>query len=80
MKPFCKRWEFGLAVKSLVKMPVTRIGALGFESQLHSWSQLPAIVDLGRQQVMAQMVGSLPPTSETWIEFWAPSFSLHRGK
>lgn len=46
------------------------------ESRLCFSVQLPAPVHRGRRQVMdVSRVGSLLPTWETWVEFWAPSFS-----
>lgn len=48
----------------------------GFKTQLHSQFQLPVEVHSGRQKMMAQVAGDLPPTCETWVDFLAPGFSL----
>lgn len=50
-------------------------GIPGFEFWFNFLFQLPAN-HLGRQQVMMQVVGSLPPTWETWIESQVPGLSL----
>lgn len=42
----------------------------GLESQLCSSLQLPAGAHPGRHLMTAQVIGSLPSTGETWIEFW----------
>lgn len=54
---------FKLVVKIPVKMFMCRSGVPGLNSS--SQFQLLSSVDLGKQQVMAQGVGSLPPSSET---------------
>lgn len=43
---------------------------------LHFQSQLPIYVHPGRQKVMAQLLGSLPPMYEGEIEFWVLVFGL----
>lgn len=53
----------------LSEMPASRMGCLRLSPGSGSWFQLPAHVDPGRKQVMAQAVGSPPPT-----EFSAPGF------
>lgn len=65
-------------------MPTSHIGMPGFEFWLfYSIFQLPAVADAGRQQMMAQVVGSLAPTQETQIKcqssLWpAPVLSIAR--
>lgn len=55
-------------------MPAFQIRVPGFES----W--LPDNADPGRQQVMIQVTGSLPPTRDTCIEFLAPGCRHLAGK
>lgn len=45
--------------------------------QLHSTFQLPAKMLPARQQLMAQVIGSLPPIQESRFEFQAPGYGQH---
>lgn len=65
-------WVFGLVVKILISY----IRVLEFESCLHSQFQLPSSTNPGRQEKMIQITGILPFTWKPWIKFLAPSFDL----
>lgn len=62
-------WTLWL-VKSLLAKSTSYIGRPGFESQFCFWFQPPVNVYPGRQQMVGQVAGSLPPTRKTWIESW----------
>lgn len=50
----------GAAVKRVGPLAL-HIGGFGFKFQLHSWFQLPANTHPGKQQIITQVTGFLPP-------------------
>lgn len=66
----------GTGVEPLLETPVPNIGLLGLESLLHFCFQLFANAQPRRQQMTAQVVVSLLPTWETWLEYLAPGLVL----
>lgn len=69
-------WALGSGVTMPVGVPAFHTGVLGFESQPYIWFLLPANTHSGMQQVIIQVLRSLPPTQETQNEFQNPHFSL----
>lgn len=65
-------WDVGDLL--VVKMSTFPMWVTGFQSCLHHQFQCPADMDLG--QMMAQVVGSLPPTQKAWIAFWSSDSDL----
>lgn len=47
-----------------------------FKSQLLCFQPSFLQMGLGKQWKMAQVLGSLPLPWKTWMEFWAPGFTL----
>lgn len=68
-----KEKRLGVGIWPVVKIAYSYLRVPGFKSWLRSSSQLPANAHPWGQQVMAEVIESLPPVSETWIEFLAPS-------
>lgn len=66
---------FGSAVRTLLRMPPADIEVPGFQCMLHFPFQLLASMHPGKQQVMAEVLGSLLPMWETWLKFWVLGFS-----
>lgn len=68
----------GVAVqraKPLLAMPASRPEAPGHVPAALLLIRL-LLTLLGRQQMMVQVFGPLPPTMEIWMELLAPDFSL----
>lgn len=59
---------FGAVVKTLFETPVSYMSVPGFQSWLYFQLQSPAKIYTGKQQVMAQVLGSLSSTWEVQIE------------
>lgn len=66
----------GTEVKMSLKTPGSGIRLLVFKLQPHLGFVLPAKVHPGRQQLMAQVLGSLPSSWEAEKVFPTPSLSL----
>lgn len=60
----------------VLNTPVFHVEVLGSKFQPQPWFQLLGDTDHGTQQVVAQVVGFLPPIWETHIEFWVSGFRL----
>lgn len=60
---------FDVLLKLMQETPMSRGGVLGLDSSFC----LSANVYLGRQQVMTQPPGALPPMMENLTEFQAPA-------
>lgn len=63
-------------VNASVVTPASHIEVTVFKSQLCSQFQLPDSEYPGKQQVMTQVAGLLPPTWETLVEFHSLGFIL----
>lgn len=61
-----------------VRVAVSHTQVLGFDSRLRLWLLIPVShqCDPKNQQLMDQVTRLLSPRKETWLEFWAPRFSL----
>lgn len=70
---YVEGWIFGWAS---AWNAASRVAVMEPECHVCSQLRFPADTDPGKQQRMAQEVGSLSSTSETQIEFPAPGFGL----
>lgn len=62
-------------MKVFVGWPRPTLEYLGLSASCSSWPQLPANARPMRQQVMAQVIGPLPPMWEVWIGLLAHSLA-----